>query len=145
MDYTWDLSPLYDGFDTDAFRADLGALDAVIASVNAFAAEAAADDANAFLHRYIDLYEQANTLAAKLICYTQLRSAANTADMEAAVHLGFKGNGIRIDVDRIPCEGGFQNITALKNKFVGAEKEVFSVGSNALRTVECTQQQIFLC
>ena len=93
MDYTWDLSPLYEGFDTDAFRADLAALDAVMESVNAFAAEPAAaelaaNDANAFLHRYIDLYEQANTLAAKLICYTQLRSAANTADMEAASMMG---------------------------------------------------------
>ena len=93
MDYIWDLSPLYEGFDTDAFRADLAALDAVMESVNAFAAEPAAaelaaNDANAFLHRYIDLYEQANTLAAKLICYTQLRSAANTADMEAASMMG---------------------------------------------------------
>ena len=84
MNYTWDLSVLYDGFDTDTFRADLSAMDAVIAEVNSFAAEEANADANAFLHRYIDLYDQANTLAAKLICYTQLRSAANTADMEAA-------------------------------------------------------------
>ena len=42
MDYTWDLSPLYEGFDTDAFRADLAALDAVMESVNTFAAEPAA-------------------------------------------------------------------------------------------------------
>ena len=88
MNYTWDLSVLYDGFDTDTFRADLSAMDAVIAEVNSFAAEEANADANAFLHRYIDLYDQANTLAAKLICYTQLRSAANTADMEAASMMG---------------------------------------------------------
>ena len=87
MNYTWDLSPLYEGFDTDAFRADLAAIDAVIAEINAFSAEETGD-ANTFLHRYIDLYDQANTLAAKLICYTQLRSAANTADMEAASMMG---------------------------------------------------------
>ena len=88
MNYTWDLSVLYDGFDTDTFRADLSAMDAVIAEVNAFSAEEAPACANAFLHRYIDLYEQVNTLATKLICYTQLRSAANTADMEAASMMG---------------------------------------------------------
>lgn len=88
MNYTWDLSVLYDGFDTDAFRADLSAMDAVIAEVNAFSAEEAPACANAFLHRYIDLYELVNTLATKLICYTQLRSAANTADMEAASMMG---------------------------------------------------------
>ncbi len=88
MDYTWDLSVLYEGFDTPAFTEDLAALDAVIAAAIAFSAEEAGTDANAFLHRYIDLYEQETTLATKLICYTQLRSAANTADMEAASMMG---------------------------------------------------------
>ena len=87
MDYTWDLSVLYEGFDTPAFTEDLAALDAVIDEVNTFSAEEMGD-AGAFLHRYIDLYEQVNTLATKLICYTQLRSAANTADMEAASMMG---------------------------------------------------------
>ena len=45
MNYTWDLSPLYDGFDTDAFRADLAALDAVIAAAIAFSAEETGADA----------------------------------------------------------------------------------------------------
>ena len=89
MNYTWDLSVLYDGFDTDAYRADLGALDASIAEINDFAQNSdAAANANTFLHRYLSLYETLNTLATKLICYTQLRSAANTADTEAASMMG---------------------------------------------------------
>ena len=104
MDYTWDLSALYDGFDTEPFRADLAALDAVIAAVNAFAAEDMPTDANAFLHCYIDLYEQVNTLAAKLICYTQLRSAANTADMENGAKKGLSAamlDRLKLDEGRI--------------------------------------------
>ncbi|MBO5648476.1 MAG: M3 family oligoendopeptidase [Clostridia bacterium] len=88
MDYTWDLSVLYEGFDTPAFSEDLDSLDCLIDKVNAFAAEEMPACANAFLHRYIDLYEQINTVATKLICYAQLRSAANTADTEAASMMG---------------------------------------------------------
>ena len=83
MNDTWDLSILYKGFDDPAFTGDMAALDQAIAAVNALAGEAAGMDHSQLVHRFLQVQEQVEELANKLIIYCSLRSSANTADTKA--------------------------------------------------------------
>ena len=84
MNKEWDLSPLYEGFDTEKYQNDLQALKENVAACNAFAAALPADRA-AGIRRALELQEKIASLAMPLFEYAGLRTATNTAD-EAAVN-----------------------------------------------------------
>ena len=82
MNEKWDLSPLYDGIDTEAFRADEKALAEAAAAYSAFAA-ALPEDRAAGIAQGLRLQERIAQLAGPLFEYASLRSATNTSDAEA--------------------------------------------------------------
>ena len=82
MNKEWDLSPLYEGFDTEKYQNDRKVLTETAAAYNAFAADLPADRA-AGIRRGLELQEKLNSLAAPLFEYASLRSAVNTSDSEA--------------------------------------------------------------
>ena len=88
MNKQWDLSILYNGFDTPEFKADMAAFDAAIAEVIAFADNLSTLAPEELLVGYINLETKVSTLAEKLIIYANLRYSANTADTEAASTMG---------------------------------------------------------
>ena len=87
-DYTWDLSPLYTGFDAPEFAADRSALDDAIAEMNRFAAECDSLAPSELVHGYIRVSERVVTLIGRLAIYANLRCAADTTDNEAASMMG---------------------------------------------------------
>ena len=88
MNKQWDLSILYNGFDTPEFAADMAALDTAIADVIAFSSSLSTLTPEELLVGYIGLETKVNSLAEKLIIYANLRYSANTADTEAASTMG---------------------------------------------------------
>ena len=83
MNKEWDLSPLYEGIETEKFQNDLKALTEKVEALNAFAAKLPEEDRGAVLHRALELQEQVSTLVMPLFDYAGLRSAVNTSDEEA--------------------------------------------------------------
>lgn len=88
MNKQWDLSILYNGFDTPEFKADMAAFDAAIAEVIAFSSNLSSVTAEELLLGYIEMSTRLSSLAEKLIIYANLRYSANTADTEAASTMG---------------------------------------------------------
>lgn len=88
MNKQWDLSILYNGFDTPEFKADMAAFDAAIAEVIEFSSNLASVTAEELLLGYIERSTRLSSLAEKLIIYANLRYSANTADTEAASTMG---------------------------------------------------------
>ena len=88
MNKQWDLSILYNGFDTPEFKADMAAFDAAIAEVIAFSSNLSSVTAEELLLDYIESSTRLSSLAEKLIIYANLRYSANTADTEAASTMG---------------------------------------------------------
>ena len=88
MNKQWDLSILYNGFDTPEFKADMAAFDAAIAEVIAFSSNLASVTAEELLLGYIESSTRLSSLAEKLIIYANLRYSANTADTEAVSTMG---------------------------------------------------------
>ena len=88
MNKQWDLSILYNGFDTPEFKADMAAFDSAIAEVVASAEKASEISSEELLLSYIELSTRLSSLAEKLIIYANLRYSANTADNEAASMMG---------------------------------------------------------
>ena len=88
MNKQWDLSILYNGFDTPEFKADMAAFDAAIAEVIAFSSNLSSVTAEELLLSYIETSTKLSSLAEKLIIYANLRYSANTADTEAASTMG---------------------------------------------------------
>ena len=88
MNKQWDLSILYNGFDTPEFKADMAAFDSAIAEVVASAEKASELSSEELLLSYIELSTRLSSLAEKLIIYANLRYSANTADNEAASMMG---------------------------------------------------------
>ena len=88
MNKQWDLSILYNGFDTPEFAADMAAFDAAIAEVIAFTENLSSITPEELLVGYIQLETKVSALAEKLIIYANLRYSANTADTEAASTMG---------------------------------------------------------
>lgn len=88
MNKQWDLSILYNGFDTPEFKADMAAFDSAIAEVIAFTENLSSITPEELLVGYINLETKVSSLAEKLIIYANLRYSANTADTEAASTMG---------------------------------------------------------
>ena len=88
MNKQWDLSILYNGFDTPEFKADMAALDVAIGEVVAFSQRLDTLAPAELLLGYIDLETKVSSLAEKLFIYANLRYSANTADNEAASVMG---------------------------------------------------------
>ncbi|MBE6635567.1 MAG: M3 family oligoendopeptidase [Ruminococcaceae bacterium] len=88
MNYTWDLSILYTGFDDPEFSKDIASLENALGEMVKFA-----DSADRLGHRdlldgYISINEKITSLANKLIIFSNLRYSANTKDTDAASNLG---------------------------------------------------------
>ena len=88
MNKQWDLSILYNGFDTPEFKADMAAFDAAIAEFVDFSGKLSTLAPEELLVGYIQLETKVNALAEKLIIYANLRYSANTADNDAASTMG---------------------------------------------------------
>ena len=82
MNKEWDLTPLYEGIDTEKFQNDLAELTKAVAECNAFAAAMPADPA-AGIRKGLELQERIQLLAMPLFEYASLRSSVNTSDGEA--------------------------------------------------------------
>ena len=82
MNKEWDLTPLYEGFDTEKFQNDRKTLNETVAAYNAFAA-ALPEDRAAGIRRALELQEKISGLAAPMFEYAGLRCATNTSDEEA--------------------------------------------------------------
>ena len=85
---TWDLSILYDGFDTEKYQADFKGLEALVPELAALAEKAKGMDTATLLCEFIRLNEEISSLVEKLAIYANLRYSANTRDNEAASMLG---------------------------------------------------------
>ncbi len=88
MNYTWDLSILYTGFDDPEFSADIERLKIALGEMSAFADSAENIGHKELLESYISINERITELANKLIIFSHLRYSANTKDNEAASNLG---------------------------------------------------------
>ena len=88
MNKTWNLDPIYKGFDDPAFDADMQALKGKVEEIVAFAAQLPALSAQEGLTRGIALQEQFIDLVSKLAGYASLRQSANTRDPEAGSKMG---------------------------------------------------------
>ncbi len=88
MNKQWDLSILYNGFDSPEFAADMAALDGAISEVLSFATGLDSMSAEELLVGYINLETKVTSLVEKLFIYANLRYSANTADSEAASTMG---------------------------------------------------------
>lgn len=78
---TWDLSIFYTGFDDPALRADIGAIRAAVAGVEALLA--AQGDAAAKLEKLVGLTEEVNRLLGRAFAYAQLTLEADNTNAEA--------------------------------------------------------------
>ena len=85
---TWDLTILYNGFDTEEYKNDLKAFEVQVQNLVSFAERAEKIDAKELLCEFISKNEEISLLASKLIIYANLCQSANTKDMEAASMLG---------------------------------------------------------
>ena len=88
MNKTWNLDPIYKGFDDPAFDADMAALKNKVDEIVAFAAQLPKLSAHEGLTQGIILQEQFSDLISKLAGYASLRQSANTRDPEAGSRMG---------------------------------------------------------
>ncbi len=88
MNKQWDLTILYNGFDTPEFTADMAAFDEAIAEVLSFGESLSDYAPEALLLKHIELETRISSLAEKLFIYSNLCYSANTADTEAASTMG---------------------------------------------------------
>ncbi len=88
MDYTWNLSILYKGFDDPEFSLDTEKLSESIGELVDFAKTAESHPHAELIEKYISLNEKVTWYAVKLITFANLRYSANTRDNEAASSLG---------------------------------------------------------
>jgi len=88
MNYTWNLSVLYNGFDDPEFSSDIKKLGENIGEFVAFAKNAEELSHAEMLEKYIAFNEEITLIANKLIIFANLRYSANTKDTEAASNLG---------------------------------------------------------
>ena len=88
MNYTWDLSILYSGFDSPEYGRDIEALAGALEELAAFADGAERLSYPQIMTKYVKLNERISEYANKLIIFANLRYSANTKDSEAASYLG---------------------------------------------------------
>ena len=88
MKGTWNLDPLYLGFEDPQFEADLQALAEKVKQITEFAAKLETTDPAEGLHTGIALEESLSALAGKLAGFASLRQSANTKDAQAGSKMG---------------------------------------------------------
>ena len=88
MKGTWNLDPIYLGFDDPAFAADMAAMQEAVERISAFTATLDTVEPLEGLRTGIALQEQIYALAEKLILFASLRQSANTKDAEAGSRMG---------------------------------------------------------
>ncbi|MCD7755883.1 MAG: M3 family oligoendopeptidase [Firmicutes bacterium] len=88
MNETWNLDPIYTGFDDPAFESDLAALKEKTAEFAAFAAALPETEPAQGLHQGIALQEELSALMRKLGGYCSLRQSTNTKDPAAGSQMG---------------------------------------------------------
>ena len=87
MNECWNLDPIYTGFDDPAFGTDLQALEGTVQDLAALTERLSGDPVR-LLKEGLALQERLAQLAEKLLCYAELRQAANTVDGEASSQMG---------------------------------------------------------
>jgi len=88
MNERWNLDRIYHGFEDPAFEADLTALKAEAAEIEAFAGEFSEMEPAEGLRKGIALQERFSELINKLAEYASLRQAADTRDPDAGSQMG---------------------------------------------------------
>ena len=88
MNDTWNLDPIYRGFDDPAFHRDCGELESTLALLKSFVQTLDTADAAQALHRGLSLQEELARLTMKLAGFAELKQAANTLDAQAGSQLG---------------------------------------------------------
>lgn len=88
MNTTWNLDPIYTGFDDPCFEQDLSKLKQAAAQFTAFADTLTQAEPLEALTQGIALEEELELLAGKLAGYSSLRQAANTKDSAAGSQMG---------------------------------------------------------
>ncbi len=88
MNYEWDLSILYSGFDSAEFSEDMKALSSAISDAKVLAESADNMPHAELIKKFIKVSEAINEYAKKLIIYSNLRYSANTADTAASSNIG---------------------------------------------------------
>ena len=88
MDRTWDLTPLYSGFDDPAFVADMEQLKTVCGELTAFASGLDSMEPLEGLCKGVAILERMVCLTDKLAAYPSLRQATDTRDNAAASQQG---------------------------------------------------------
>ena len=88
MKGTWNLDPIYLGFDDPAFSKDMEALRNAVEQITAFAQSLEAADPAEGLRKGIALEEEITDLAEKLLGFASLRQSVNTKDPDAGSRMG---------------------------------------------------------
>lgn len=88
MNSTWNLDPIYKGFDDPAFASDLKELAHQVEAITSLAARLPEMEALTGLREGIAIQESISELAGKLANYASLRQAADTRDPEAGSQMG---------------------------------------------------------
>ncbi|MBQ2794109.1 MAG: M3 family oligoendopeptidase [Clostridia bacterium] len=85
---TWDLTILYDGFDTAEYKNGMARLEELIGEYTDLASTLSALSPAELVLKYVRLSESLSDLVGRLAIYANLRMSANTRDSEAASMLG---------------------------------------------------------
>ena len=88
MKGTWNLDPIYLGFDDPAFSQDMEQLRSAVSRMEQFVQNLEGAEPTETLRTGIALEEEVFELAEKLAGFAQLRQAANTKDAEAGSRMG---------------------------------------------------------
>ena len=85
---TWDLTILYNGFDTEEYKNDMTKMEELVGEYTLLAEKVNTLCAAELLTKYVKLSESLSEVTEKLGIYASLRTSANTRDSEAASMLG---------------------------------------------------------
>lgn len=88
MNEAWNLDPIYKDFDDPAFSADLSALQKAVEDYEALSAALTDGEPLATVRRGIELEEQCDMLAGKLLLYSSLRQSADTRNPACTSQIG---------------------------------------------------------
>ncbi len=85
---TWDLSILYNGFDTEEYKNDMTVMEGLVREYSVLADEINTLSPAELVTKYVKVSEALSGVVEKLAIYASLRTSANTKDNEAASMLG---------------------------------------------------------
>lgn len=88
MEYTWNLDPLYHGFDDPRYAADLDTLRAQVEKLTVLPEKLPGMAPTEGLKSGIAILEQMEELTSKLFLYAELRQSVNTRDPELGSKIG---------------------------------------------------------